>query len=185
MHASRIPPPRLRNKTGLEKPRSLCVDFAISLVVWPTVNTSVQHHSKASPFYNLTRLVHTESWEKKGDKKSDCSFFCFLFFDGWIIQVMWWDNESCILSVNMEDAPRVNHGQEAVKRLVFFSLLFLIGIEWNVRCLVNVVLNPFKQKRNELPSKRPCYLLLDCLWSKFIQFVISTSCLGMFRSSWG
>lgn len=76
------------------------------------------------------------------------------------------DNESCILSVNMEDAPRVNHGQEAVKRLDFslsLSLLFLIGIEWNVRCLVNVVLNPFKQKRKELPSKRPCYLLLDCL----------------------
>uniref|UniRef100_A0A3B4U0G4 Vesicle-associated membrane protein-associated protein A n=1 Tax=Seriola dumerili TaxID=41447 RepID=A0A3B4U0G4_SERDU len=48
-------PPQLRIQKGLEKPTSLSVDFAISLVVWPTVNTSVQHHSKASPFYNLTR----------------------------------------------------------------------------------------------------------------------------------
>lgn len=60
-----------------------------------------------------------------------------------------------ILSVDMEDEPRANHGPEAVKRLdllfsslsLSLSLLFLIGIEWNVRCLVNVVLNPFKQKR--------------------------------------
>ena len=50
--------------------------------------------------------------------------------------------------------------KEAVKRLDFFFFLslslslllslslslFLIGIEWNVRCLVNV-LNPFKQKK--------------------------------------
>lgn len=115
------PPPRLRNKTGLEKTRSLCVDFAISLVVWPTVNTSVQHHSKASPFYNLTRLVHTEL--RKGRRqKSDCSLFCFLFFDGGIIQVMWWNNESYIRSLNMEDAPRANHGQEAVR--LNFSLFF-------------------------------------------------------------
>lgn len=38
---------------------------------------------------------------------------------------MWQDNESCILSVNMEDAPRVNHGQEAVRRLDFFLSLSL------------------------------------------------------------
>lgn len=65
-------------KTGLEKPRSLCVDFAISLVVWPTVNTSVQHHSKAPPFYNLTRLVHREL-RKERRQKSDCSLFSFVF----------------------------------------------------------------------------------------------------------
>lgn len=117
------------------------------------------------------RELRKERRQKK--KKVIAPFCCFLFFDGWIIQVMCRDNESCILSVNMEDAPRVNHGQEAFKRLdlfslslsysLFCSLLFLIGIEWNVRCLVNVVLNPFKQKGKRTSIKRPCYLLLDCL----------------------
>lgn len=74
--------------------------------------------------------------------------------------------------------------------LSFFFLLtntqiFLIGNKWDVRYLVYVVLNSFKHKRKELPSERPCCLLLVRLSSHFVEFVISTSCLGMCRSGVG
>jgi len=132
---------------------------------------------KGVAFLQSHAVTHTVE-KRKATKKVNVPFFlCSVFW--WLdyIQVMWWDSE---------DAPRVTHGQQAVIRSFFsFSLsLFLIGIDWNVRCLVNV-LNPFKQKKERTSIKWPCYLLLDCLWSKSVQFVISTSRHGMSRSSCG
>lgn len=81
MHAlvSQTPLPRLQIQQGLEKPPSLSVDFAISLVVWPTVNTSVQHHLKATHFYNFTQLAH-----KKSDKKKQQRLLHFVLFSLWL-----------------------------------------------------------------------------------------------------
>lgn len=82
MHAlvSQTPLPRLQIQQGLEKPPSLSVDFAISLVVWPTVNTSVQHHLKATHFYNFTQLAHKKSDKKKKQQR----LLHFVLFSLWL-----------------------------------------------------------------------------------------------------
>lgn len=129
-----------------------------------------------------SHTVSTQRELRKGRQQKVIAPFFVLFLGGCITQVIRGDNERCI-SVNMEAAPRTNNGRDAGR---FVFSWFLIGIEWNVRCLVNVVLNSFKEEKGKNFLKKD---RATCCWIasevNFVQFVVSTSCLGMFRSSWG